>query len=95
MKDCNRVGLHILRCDAPTLRELRGLLPAWSWRAVRHGMGWQYRGVRGSEQVTIQREAHLCGPLDDDYVAVWMADDGESRMRWWLWVDRRLGRDDE
>lgn len=70
---------------------LREELPEWSWRAVRSGMGWRYEGHRGDSRVTVQAEAVLCGPADDDFAVRWKVyETGETYATWYCREIARL-----
>ena len=70
---------------------LREELPEWSWRAVRHGIGWSYEGHRGERRVTIIACAVLVGPLDDDTATRWMVYEiGETYATWYCREKARL-----
>lgn len=74
-----------------SLRTLREELPEWAWRATRAGMGWRYEGQRGDSRVTVQAEAVLIGPGDDDFAVRWKVyETGESYATWYCREITRL-----
>ncbi len=69
------INIARLRKDAPT----------WTWKAERFGMGWQYKGSRGDERVTVYAVSVLSGPSEDDYATQWRVDDGCAAVGYSYW----------
>lgn len=59
-----------------TLAGLRSDVPSWTWTAERSGMGWRYRGVKGTETVFVYVSAVLTGPSGDDFSTWWRVSNG-------------------
>ena len=72
-----------------SLQMLREEMPEWSWRAVRHGMGWRYDGHRGAHRVTLMRVGVIVG--EDDVSSRWMVyETGETYATWYIRERLRL-----
>lgn len=62
---------------------LRERHPAWTWRAVRHGVGWRYEGYRSDQKVTVQMYVSHYGSFEDDMVVQWRVwETGETYAEW-------------
>ncbi len=68
------------------LAQLRADAPSWTWKAERCGMGWQYKGSRGDDNLTVYAVAVLSGPSEDDYATQWRVDDGKVAETYSMWA---------
>lgn len=67
-----------------TLTQLRKLVPAWTWTAVRDGFGWNYEGRLGDRLVSVEvrSEGEDCGS------AWWVYDEARRGERLLFWAMR-------
>lgn len=74
-----------------SLSELRGNHPTWKWSSVRVGFGWEYKGLRGSEVVTVYGSARIVD--EDAFKSEWRVRDAEGNSELYLfWSCREANK---